>query len=353
MTLSVHWATDYEGIANSFGYSVHNDFSREALVKAGVTLDDNAPIAVHVCPPHRMTPIEGKRNILYTAWEVEQFPEMFRERMAPADAICVPASFLKRPLEELLPGKPIHVIPLGVDAKAFAYVDRMEAKYAPKYDPPNLRKFRFMFMGAPNARKGGLHVLEAWKAFATHPTLANNCELYFKTSMRPEERKGVHRQGNIIYDDRKLPLPELVRLYQRAHCFVFPSVGEGFGLGAVEAMATGCPMIYVPGSAFLDTCPPEMNLGYPVKFDWHPQHWEWEGELYEGSYMDVHCKVHNADVVDLAKVMIRVYQSWNEAYQKGKMAASWARKTFTWTETGRKLKAVVESMAALPCPANA
>ena len=36
---------------------------------------------------------------------------------------------------------------------------------------------------------------------------------------------------------------ELIRLYNQASCFVFPSVYEGFGLPPIEAMHCGCPVL--------------------------------------------------------------------------------------------------------------
>ena len=36
---------------------------------------------------------------------------------------------------------------------------------------------------------------------------------------------------------------ELIRLYQTASCFIFPSIYEGFGLPPLEAMACGCPVL--------------------------------------------------------------------------------------------------------------
>jgi len=54
------------------------------------------------------------------------------------------------------------------------------------------------------------------------------------------ERTGIEKQTvftGVISDDR------LVRLYQRATLFVFPSLYEGFGFPVLEAMACGCPVI--------------------------------------------------------------------------------------------------------------
>ena len=47
---------------------------------------------------------------------------------------------------------------------------------------------------------------------------------------------------------------ELAALYQRAACFVYPSLYEGFGLPPVEALALGCPVIASRLPAVMEAC---------------------------------------------------------------------------------------------------
>jgi len=70
----------------------------------------------------------------------------------------------------------------------------------------------------------------------------------------------VFRDG----DTARLPRPArylgrvsdgaLKALYQAAICFVFPSLYEGFGLPAVEAMACGCPVVAADIPGLRETC---------------------------------------------------------------------------------------------------
>jgi glycosyltransferase involved in cell wall biosynthesis len=55
-------------------------------------------------------------------------------------------------------------------------------------------------------------------------------------------RRGVDVRGYV-------PKEELVRLYQGAACFVFPTRYEGFGLDVLEAMACGTPVVATPDAA--------------------------------------------------------------------------------------------------------
>lgn len=68
------------------------------------------------------------------------------------------------------------------------------------------------------------------------------------------------------YWDRKLSPAELQRAYQTASVFVLPSVFEGFGLTAVEAMAAGTPVVVADTCGIADFVA-EHDLGAVYRFD--------------------------------------------------------------------------------------
>ena len=57
-----------------------------------------------------------------------------------------------------------------------------------------------------------------------------------KGDLQSLDSEHIHFLGKVSDD-------ELVRLYNQAACFVFPSLYEGFGLPPLEAMACGCPVL--------------------------------------------------------------------------------------------------------------
>ena len=58
----------------------------------------------------------------------------------------------------------------------------------------------------------------------------------------------------------KLSDEDLIGAYQRAEALLFPSVGEGFGLPVLEAMAAGCPVLASDMQAHNEVVDPSMLL---------------------------------------------------------------------------------------------
>jgi glycosyltransferase involved in cell wall biosynthesis len=57
----------------------------------------------------------------------------------------------------------------------------------------------------------------------------------------------------------------LAALYRRAECAVLPSTMEGFGLPAVEAMASGTPLIVARNAALLEVCGEAAEYADPIE----------------------------------------------------------------------------------------
>jgi glycosyltransferase involved in cell wall biosynthesis len=115
----------------------------------------------------------------------------------------------------------VSVIPPGVDT----------TMWCPAGDTPRDR-FRILFVGAEFERKGGGLLLQAFERLPSH------AELYLVTKSSVPRRDRV-----VVIDDLAPNDPRLIELYRSSDVFVLPSLAETFGIAAVEATATGLPVV--------------------------------------------------------------------------------------------------------------
>lgn len=112
------------------------------------------------------------------------------------------------------------------------------SRFAPARERPSAKgRLRICFVGSLNLRKGFAYLLRAIKMAGAH---SFSLELVGDTGDRwcrrllESERKGLRafvRPGD--------PVP----VYQRSELFVLPTLEDGFGLAAAEAMACGLPVV--------------------------------------------------------------------------------------------------------------
>ena len=127
----------------------------------------------------------------------------------------------------------IKVIPYGVDTSKFAFSERKQ-----------LDVFKVIFIGSLNQRKGITYLLDALAEM-------NNVELTIIT-------RGIYDESLIqnytfpIHIVIDVPHDKLQEELLKAHCFVLPSILEGFGQVILEAMATGIPVIATENTAAID-----------------------------------------------------------------------------------------------------
>jgi glycosyltransferase involved in cell wall biosynthesis len=117
--------------------------------------------------------------------------------------------------------------PYGVDNVSFKPLKK-------EYD----KGLKVLFVGEVNQRKGIAQILEAAKALASYDidfNIVGRGGDYHSEVYVPYE-KYVHFRGHVSFEDLK-------EYYGKSHIFIFPSMGEGFGLVLLEALAAGLPLI--------------------------------------------------------------------------------------------------------------
>ena len=117
----------------------------------------------------------------------------------------------------------VEVLPPGVDLDTW-YPDASQRTAAVP---------RILFVGGDFKRKGGELLLEAFRRLPP-----GSAELHIVTKEPLAPQTGV-----TVYNDMRPNSLDLVQLYQACHIFCLPTHAEAFGIVAIEASATGLPVV--------------------------------------------------------------------------------------------------------------
>lgn len=332
---SICWANNMVGqIGNGYGYSSHANNLRAACERAGSVADPTSDVAVHIITPNKFEPIMGRFNVLYTMYECTTIPDDWVRAMNAADLIVVPCR-QNKDLFGNYTKLPVEVCWEGVDPDAFPFAERKM---------PLSNVFIYLWIGAPNPRKGFEHVGAAWDGWRKSGRMPKNVWLYCKSSgVDKGELVKSYPEMRLTIDTRNLEVHELNGLYRDAHAFMLPSMGEGFGLTLAEAMATGLPCIYTPWGGPRDFA--DESTGFPVK--WEFTNVKVMGQFKDDGKREVYSESYAAyaDVDDIIRRMEQIYHGYEKALARGRKAAARIRKAFTWDISARSFLDIIERYA--------
>jgi glycosyltransferase involved in cell wall biosynthesis len=169
---------------------------------------------------------------VYAAWQARVLPAVAKR----AAHVVTVSEFSKAEIVELLkiPAHKVTVIPGGV-GDAFV-------PHAPR--PPGFDNPYVLCVASATARKNLAALVPAAAALDVEIVVAGGGRPQFA----PEQGLGRLRLLGHV-DDADLP-----GLYAGAQAFVLPSLHEGFGLTALEAMACGTPVVATRAGALPETC---------------------------------------------------------------------------------------------------
>ncbi|MEO5575572.1 MAG: glycosyltransferase family 1 protein [Gaiellaceae bacterium] len=209
-----------------------------------------------------------------------------------ADAVIVNSQFVRRSVISQLgiPPELVHSIPLGID----------HAHFCPGDDA---REPFLLYPARPWPHKNHARLFETFALLRRE---------------RPELRlvlTGGGHEGRSVPDGVEvrglITADELVSLYRRAACVVFPSLYEGFGQPPLEAMACGCPVAASNIPTLAESCGDAAALFDP------------------------------SDPTDIAAVVATVLDAPDRFSAAGLDHA----RRFTWDETARRHEVVYRSIA--------
>jgi glycosyltransferase involved in cell wall biosynthesis len=164
---------------------------------------------------------------VFGKWDLVTFKVFVRRAVRKAQRVLAISERTKRDLIELYGTAPekIVVTPLAPD---------------PEFRPAGEHDSFLLFVSAIEPRKQPLAAIDAANAVDRKLVVVGpkkDAELTAELVRRGADVRGY------------VPKDELVALYQRAACLLFPSRYEGFGLPVVEAMACGTPVVAAPEPA--------------------------------------------------------------------------------------------------------
>ena len=331
--MTLYWAHRYQGIGAAFGYATFGRNLYAALEKDGMIESVDASIAIHMVPPYMFNLVRFKHNVLFTMFEFDRVPKQWHTQLDKADLVVVPCRHNKKIFEEATDTK-VEICQGGVNAGLFPYLKRTKGDM-----------FTFLFVGDNNTRKGTHKVAQAWEAWnERYPAMAEKTQLIMKLTAYGQEQELTQKSKNAYVDYRVLPLvesedntmPTLPALYEYANCFLWPTMGEGWGLPLCEAMSSGLPCIYTPYGGTEDTAHEE--YAYPVTFGKK----EIELKNLSGATLEP-VYAPDPDVDSVVERMHEIYIHYDEALEKGYKAAGAMRLYFGWDKSATRLKEIIEN----------
>jgi len=222
-----------------------------------------------------VTRLGGRFLACVPYWEFEEFPQHWIEVLRAMDVVLAPTRFIAKAVERALCDQPdppevIHFAQ-SVPVREGVQVDR--ARWFPSREGSVVYLSTFDF-SSDAARKNPMGVLKAFEqAFRGRADVT----LAFKTghatqpeaiAARDELSRRAVEDGRVVLIEQQLTDAEMQSLLASADVYVSLHRSEGLGLGMMESMALGVPVIATGWSGNMDFMDDQNSI--PVPFSMAP-----------------------------------------------------------------------------------
>jgi len=214
---------------------------------------------------------------------------------------------------------PVHCVPLGVDFSEIAYVER----------DPQPEVFTWLTCSYGDMRKGAHLAM-----FAFNRLFGGDVRHRLIVKCRDEPRwlDGLQDE-QITVIQGEISEADWQALLAKAHVFLFPSYGEGFGLPPREAALSGLPVISSEWLGLWDAAewgwPVPMGRMLPAQFDF------WEANAQGSQWAE-------PDTFILDDQMRRVIENYPAALKMARRGRDYLLENFTWAQAARRIGKIVQ-----------
>lgn len=261
----------------------------------------------------------SKYNVGYTPWESTKIPDHWIDNMRRCDEIWTTSNFVKKVYESHNVNANIHVIPHGI-SEDFSIVERELTS-----------TFNFIHVGGDSKRKNAqmavdafLELYEGNNDFRLILKYDKFCmaEVYVNGRLLPAS---MHPQ--IVAIPESLSVDDLVSLYHKAHCMIYPTMGEGFGMIPFEAISTGLPTIVTN----LTGCADFAEYGIPLDAEYSKATWN---DYYFSTDTGEWASPDFDQLVDLMEDVVNEYDEVKKSFVK---SAKILHSEWSWDATAAKI----------------
>jgi GT2 family glycosyltransferase len=278
----------------------------------------------------------GRYRIGYTMLEVDGFPRKWVEQANAMDEVWVPSTFNRDAFVRCGLGRPIYVMPLGVDTDHFHAGIRAHRNPGPEF--VFLANFEWGERKAPEIllRVFNQTFRRAEPVVLVCKTINRDTSVNVRNRIRALRLKETG--GRVVFlHNRVFPYHELGSLYRSSDCYLSVSRGEGWDMPLMEAMACGLPSIATDWGAHREFA--SSGICYPLRIrDTVPAD-ATRCPYYAGfSWAD-------PDPEHLAELMRYVFESREAAAEKGRRAAEEVASRWTWAHAAGRVKQRIAEIA--------
>lgn len=237
------------------------DRSGRYLINLVEVAPDQVEYLLYELGPERR---EGSYSILRSYWELARAPDEWAAPLSAFDEIWAPSQFVADALRGVV-DKPVYIVPPAVDVTIVKRWSRSDWNLDPT-------AFLFVYsfdLGSYPARKNPLGVVQAFRLAFPDPSL--NVGLVLKHTGAPGVFEAyraalqllARTDPRIIVIDHEMERDEVLSLIATCDAYLSLHRSEGLGLGMIEAMMLGKPVIATDYSGSRDFLTP--STGFPIQ----------------------------------------------------------------------------------------